>query len=454
MARKNGRGGGGSGGNQNLWNNNRQHGHGKNKNNNNNNNNREEEGQWQFQKVWKNTTNNNQNQNSAWKEGYKDQNQNHHKNPQSGAGKKNRKDKKGNQAQWNNKKDQNKGGWGKNNKGNRKKERWKKDDSDKSVNDWKNKNKNNKWNQNSDNSKQYFTNHSWDPPKTPTFTQSTGRPSYDPFHSNNWWSVPFQNPPFQLLRGKFDTSKDPPQNPFTHRQTKTQYRSPLEIDFENIIGWQEVVHEYADKDNPAVEYCCSTCIALAQQLLIAQTGVQGAPEFYYDLDMKSPGLIDPESLNSFLEQVVNTVKERNGEKLVDILQIEPPFAPAYEQLISDLRRRYPAGSDERIETICEQRMQDFLDEIDTTWGAFPLFLREYFRFIRDVDIANLVITHAQLMGLLKYVPPNLFHPHTNKADNVSTLSPTPTSASSSSQPSFATPNSSPNSLSASTIVPS
>jgi hypothetical protein len=367
---KGGRGKGGQNGNQSGRNggnnggyssqNNNQNSHGSRGGRNNNRNNSGGRGGNNSNNNSNNNNNNrNNNQNNNW-----NNNRNHPNHPQSGKGKKN-KNKNGNQN--NNNQNQN------NNKGNQ---------------------NNNNWNQKDPWNQQFSTQHP---------SQTSGRPFTAPPRESEWWSVPYKDYSYQTLRGYFDKSKDPAQNPFTltNHDTRRILRHPLEVDFENIIGWPDVVHEYITKDNPAVEYCYSTCIALAQQLLIAQTGLQGAPEFFYDLDMKSPGLIEPETMNKFLDQVVEAVRTKNGQGLCDILQIEPPFANPYDLLIQDLRRRYPDGDDKRLEEVCENSMKDFLNEIDSTWGAFPMFLRDYFKFIRDVDISNLVVTHSRLMQLLK-----------------------------------------------------
>lgn len=105
-------------------------------------------------------------------------------------------------------------------------------------------------------------------------------------------------------------------------------------------------------------------------------------------------------LDQFLLSVTEFVQTRDGARLQDWLQIEPPLSQPYQQLIQELRHRYPSpqGDDELL-----QRCEGLIPRTKggSTWIAFPTFMKLYFAFLRDVNVENLLETYNRLRGLLK-----------------------------------------------------
>lgn len=111
--------------------------------------------------------------------------------------------------------------------------------------------------------------------------------------------------------------------------------------------------------------------------------------------------VDTPVLNNFLESIGGLVQGRDGAKLQDFLQLEPPLSAVYNQMIAELQERYPAGSGKDTELLskCEGQMAE--GQLRSLWPAFPLFMRLYLTFLRDVNVDNLLETYNLLKGLLK-----------------------------------------------------
>jgi hypothetical protein len=104
-------------------------------------------------------------------------------------------------------------------------------------------------------------------------------------------------------------------------------------------------------------------------------------------------------LDPFLAGIADLVKSRDGAKLQDFLQIEPPLPDIYRQMVDDLRQHYPAERDAELQRRCEGLVPRTRG--GSSWSAFPTFMRLYFAFLRDVNVDNLLETYKILKGLLK-----------------------------------------------------
>ncbi|KMU81298.1 COP9 signalosome complex subunit 12 [Coccidioides immitis RMSCC 3703] len=104
--------------------------------------------------------------------------------------------------------------------------------------------------------------------------------------------------------------------------------------------------------------------------------------------------------NNFLSGLQEIIRARDGAKLQDFLQLEPPLAPIYNQMVDELRQAYPSasGKDERLLAKCESLLP--ASASTSPWSAFPLFMRLYFTFLRDVNLDNLLETYELLRTLL------------------------------------------------------
>lgn len=105
-------------------------------------------------------------------------------------------------------------------------------------------------------------------------------------------------------------------------------------------------------------------------------------------------------VDSFIANIMELIRDRNGAKLQDYLQIEPPLPPVYQDMVTELKSQYPqsANTDDQLLGKCESAVPP-----GSSWSSFPLFLRQYFIFVRDVNVDNLLDTYDLLKALLKYV---------------------------------------------------
>lgn len=106
-------------------------------------------------------------------------------------------------------------------------------------------------------------------------------------------------------------------------------------------------------------------------------------------------------LDQFIGSVSELIQERDGSKLQDFLQIEPPLSDIYQRMIEELRQRYPPGP--QSDTELQQRCEILVPRTkgSSSWSAFPTFMRLYFSFLRDVNVENLLDTYNLLRALLK-----------------------------------------------------
>lgn len=104
-------------------------------------------------------------------------------------------------------------------------------------------------------------------------------------------------------------------------------------------------------------------------------------------------------LDRFLSSIADLVRQRDGVKLQDFLQLEPPLPDVYRQMVDELRQQYPAPKDAQLQQRCEGLIPR--PKGGSPWIAFPTFMKLYFTFLRDVNVENLLETYNMLKGLLK-----------------------------------------------------
>ncbi|PWY88242.1 hypothetical protein BO70DRAFT_369153 [Aspergillus heteromorphus CBS 117.55] len=104
------------------------------------------------------------------------------------------------------------------------------------------------------------------------------------------------------------------------------------------------------------------------------------------------------TLDRFLSSIADLVKDRDGARLQDFLQLEPPLPDIYQHMSAELRQRYPTGPKE---TELLRRCEALVPRSKgAPWGAFSTFMKLYFTFLRDVNVDNLLETYDLLKGLL------------------------------------------------------
>jgi len=108
-------------------------------------------------------------------------------------------------------------------------------------------------------------------------------------------------------------------------------------------------------------------------------------------------------LERFVAEVANNVRAKNGLQLKNILVIEPPYGQLYAEMINELQGQFPKGREDALEAKCSHMLAALNDEEDTQWTAFTKFIVQYFGFLRDVNIQNLLETYNLLSELVQYV---------------------------------------------------
>jgi len=106
-------------------------------------------------------------------------------------------------------------------------------------------------------------------------------------------------------------------------------------------------------------------------------------------------------LDQFLGSLQEIVQSRDGSKLQDFLQLEPPLSEIYQRMIVELRQNYGPGP--KSDTDILQRCERLVPRIKggSSWTAFPTFVKLYLIFLRDMNTDNLLETYNQLKALLK-----------------------------------------------------
>lgn len=104
-------------------------------------------------------------------------------------------------------------------------------------------------------------------------------------------------------------------------------------------------------------------------------------------------------LDRFLSSVADLIQQRDGSRLQDFLQLEPPLPDVYQQMDNELRQQYPSSKDAELQRRCESLIPR--SKGSSPWIAFPTFMKLYFSFLRDVNVENLLETYNMLKALLK-----------------------------------------------------
>lgn len=106
-------------------------------------------------------------------------------------------------------------------------------------------------------------------------------------------------------------------------------------------------------------------------------------------------------LDQFLGSLQEIVQSRDGSKLQDFLQLEPPLSDIYQRMTAELRQLFATSTkaDDNILQRCERLVPRSKNA--STWAAFPVFVKMYLGFLREMNTDNLLETYNQLKALLK-----------------------------------------------------
>lgn len=199
-----------------------------------------------------------------------------------------------------------------------------------------------------------------------------------------------------------------PQHNYNTRNKLKNFKSRLEDDLDAIIYGEPVFHGNREENFGSESTGYRTiCYALANELLNCQQLHLGrefvnsisSPTSLRDFSMESAPSPTP-VLDQFLDGIAQLIQAKDGKKLQDFLQLEPPLRQSYLEIAQEVSQRYPAGADKGLEERCEELVP--LDQKEThPWNAFPVFMKMYFNFLRDMDKGDLLETHDLLKALLK-----------------------------------------------------
>ncbi|KAL8718229.1 MAG: hypothetical protein Q9181_008231 [Wetmoreana brouardii] len=107
------------------------------------------------------------------------------------------------------------------------------------------------------------------------------------------------------------------------------------------------------------------------------------------------------TVDKFLGEIARLMQEKDGAQIQNYLHYEPPWPPLYSQMVTELRKAYPALQQNSLEQKCTEKLP--AEEAGDSGGSFTSFvsfLAKYFAFIRDVDVSQLLETHDKLKALL------------------------------------------------------
>lgn len=109
-------------------------------------------------------------------------------------------------------------------------------------------------------------------------------------------------------------------------------------------------------------------------------------------------------LDEFLTSISGFLRAKDALQLKSWLVVEPPVDDQYYQLAQELKVSFRDGDhlERRITKLIPENDDGKADEGDV-WPGFLVFMKDYLEFWRDVNFEDLLETHSQLSGLVKYV---------------------------------------------------
>jgi nuclear mRNA export protein PCID2/THP1 len=119
-------------------------------------------------------------------------------------------------------------------------------------------------------------------------------------------------------------------------------------------------------------------------------------------------------LDEFLTSISGCLRAKDALGLKSWLLVEPPLPDQYFQISQELQISYRDSNhlERHITKLIPENDDGKADEGDV-WPGFLAFMKEYLEFWRDVNFEDLLETHSQLSGLVKYVYPRGFLGHKN-----------------------------------------
>ncbi len=107
-------------------------------------------------------------------------------------------------------------------------------------------------------------------------------------------------------------------------------------------------------------------------------------------------------VTQFLTNIRGFVKQQNGAKLRDWLQVDGNAGSQYFALAQELRSGFP-GTSKALDNMVERCLpidDDAPEGQGSVWPGFVSFMKEYLQYWRDVDFDQLLSLHELLSALL------------------------------------------------------
>ncbi|KAJ4522111.1 hypothetical protein HRR81_001543 [Exophiala dermatitidis] len=97
------------------------------------------------------------------------------------------------------------------------------------------------------------------------------------------------------------------------------------------------------------------------------------------------------ALDSFLAEIINSVRNKNGARITELIQLDfdslaPERQKAYGDLNQQLNRQFPPTNDGELVARCKNALPQ--DEFGTFSTTFSESIIQYFRYLRDFTTAD------------------------------------------------------------------
>lgn len=96
-------------------------------------------------------------------------------------------------------------------------------------------------------------------------------------------------------------------------------------------------------------------------------------------------------LDSFLTDIIASIRSKNGQRITDLIQLDfdslpPARQKPYSDLNQELNQKYPPGNDGDLVARCKQPLSQ--DEFGIFSNSFSECIIQYFRYLRDFSTAD------------------------------------------------------------------
>ena len=110
-------------------------------------------------------------------------------------------------------------------------------------------------------------------------------------------------------------------------------------------------------------------------------------------------------LDSFLTEIVDSIRSKNGQRITDLIQLDfdsltPERQTPYSNLNRELNSNFPLGSDGDLVSRCKRALSQ--DEFGIFSNSFSECIIQYFRYLRDFSTADNQTKATKIRQLTRY----------------------------------------------------